>query len=79
MDGVPRSRVTDFWFLFLVTLLGATRNETLAGTPRDLLETRCGALQVLSGRFTEDHFGCEFGADFGVRLFVAEFLVRILA
>ena len=42
------------------------------------LETRCRALQVLSGRFAED-LGCEFGVDFGVRIFAAEFLVRILA
>ena len=78
-SGVPRS-VTDFWLqsFFLVTFLGATTSETSGGTPRDLLETRCGALQVLSGRFTED-FGCEFGADFGARTFVAEFLLRILA
>ena len=49
-----------------MTLFGATRGETSGSTLRDLLETRCGALQVLSGRFTED-FGCEFGADFVVR------------
>ena len=61
-----------------MTLLGATRSETSGGTPRDLLETRCGALQVLSWRFTED-FGCKFDADFVVQSFVAEFLVRLLA
>ena len=63
------------WF-FWVTLLGATRSETSGGTPRDLLETRCWALQVLSWRFTED-FGCKFDADFVVQSFVAEFLVPI--
>ena len=49
-----------------MTLLRATTSETSGGTPCDLLETRCRALQVLSGRFTED-FGCKFGAnvDFG--------------
>ena len=67
--------VSIFWG---VTLLGATTSKTSGGTPRDLLETRCGALQVLSGRFTED-FGCEFGARFGMRTFVTEFLVQILA
>ena len=75
-----QNRVTDFWFDFFfgVTLLGATRSETSGGTPRDLLEARCGALQVLSWRFTED-FGCKFDADFVVQSFVAEFLVRLLA
>ena len=66
-----QNRVTDFWFdffFFWVTLLGATRSETSGGTPRDLLETRCGALQVLSWRFTED-FGCKFDADFVVQSF----------
>ena len=65
------------FLLFGVTLLGATRSETSGGTPRDLLETRCGALQVLSWRFTEN-FGCKFDADFVVQSFVAEFLVRLL-
>ena len=60
-----------------MTLLGATRSETSEGTPRDLLETRCGALQVLSWKFTED-FGCKFDVDFVVQSSVAEFLVRIL-
>ena len=58
-----------FIFLVLVTLLGTTTSKTSGGTPRDVLETRCRALQVLSGRFTED-FGCEFGADFAVQIFV---------
>ena len=61
-----------------MTLLGATRSEISGGTPRDPLETRCGALQVLPGMFTED-FGCTFDADFVVQSFVTEFFVRILA
>ena len=77
-DWVPETPESRNGFLacfFLVTLLGATRSETSGGTPRDPLETRCGALQLLSGRFTED-FGCKCDADFVVQSFVAEFLVR---
>ena len=38
------------WFFFGgATLLGATRSETSGGTPLDLLETSCGALQVFFG------------------------------
>ena len=74
----PESRNGYSVSIFFVALLGATTSETSGDTPRDLLETRCRALQIFSGRFTED-IGCEFGADFGVQIFVAEFLVRMLA
>ena len=46
------NRVTDFWLEFFlggVTLLGATRSETSGGTPRDLLETRCGLCRYCLG------------------------------
>ena len=49
----------------MATLLRPATSETSRGTPRELLETRCRALQVLLGRLTAD-FGFEFGADFGV-------------
>ena len=81
-SSIPRSRVTDFWFqffLFLVTLLGATTSETSGATARDLLETRCGALQVLSGNVHRGFWPRIWCADLGVRIFVAEFSVRILA
>ena len=76
--GVDLGSIWGGYFLGSRSSQNRVTDLTSGGTPRDLLETRCGALQVLSWRFTED-FGCKFDADFVVQSFVAEFLVRLLA
>ena len=60
-----------------MTPLGATTSKTSGGTPRDPLESRCGALQVLPGglpRILAANLVCGYGcADLCHGVFGADF------